>query len=52
MRIREECVMNRKILAIGLVALALQSALAWRPAGWIYCVEGSSGLAYGYSQSA
>ena len=35
--------MKRMILAIGLVALALQSALAWRPAGWIFCREGASG---------
>ena len=43
--------MKRMILAIGLVALALQSALAWRPAGWIFCREGASGLEYAYSQT-
>lgn len=37
-------------MMLGEAVLLVQSALACRPSGWVYTLEGSYGLEYVYSQ--
>ena len=43
--------MKRIVLLASMMVLLAQVGLAWRPSGWVYCLEGGAGLEYAYSQN-